>query len=540
VSARPFAPDEVRSAEVVVLGAGVAGLAAALHSAGREVLLVDATAFAAGGSSVHAQGGVAAALGADDSPSVHAEDTMSAGAGLCEREVVERVTAEGPRRVAELLRQGARFDRLADGSLALGREGAHRRRRVAHAAGDATGREMVRALAAAVRSAPHVAILEGALALDLILDRGRVAGVAAVGRDGRHLLLAASEVVLATGGIGGLWRRTTNPPESIGGGLAMAIRAGAAVADLEFMQFHPTALDVASERLPLLTEALRGEGARLVDRRGRRFMADEHPEAELAPRDVVARAIWRRLRAGDRPMLDATALGESLELRFPTVVRLCREHGFELAREPVPVTPAAHYHMGGVVVDARGRCTVPGLWACGEVARSGLHGANRLASNSLLEALVYGAAVGEALAATRRGRSHPLRTRELAARAALEVAAAPRLAAAPERERAAAAAVRALLWDGAGLERDAGGLRRAAEGLAALEAAIADRGGGELASMLLVAGLVVAAAATRTESRGAHFRSDAPLAADCWRQALVFAGRRMLPPRPVTSRAVGG
>jgi L-aspartate oxidase len=239
-------------------------------------------------------------------------------------------------------------------------------------------------------------------------------------------------------------------------------------------------------------------------------------------------------------MLDATALGGVLERRFPTVVRLCREHGFELAREPVPVTPAAHYHMGGVVVDACGRSTLPGLWACGEGARSGLHGANRLASNSLLEALVYGAAVGEALAATCRERSHPLRTRELAARAALQVAAAPRLATAPEGERAAAAAVRALLWDEVGLERTAGGLRRGAEGLAAIEAATAGRGSGELASMVLVAGLVVAAAAARTESRGAHFRSDAPLAADCWRQTLVFAGRRMLPPRPVTSRAAGG
>ncbi|HSO24470.1 MAG TPA: L-aspartate oxidase, partial [Chondromyces sp.] len=449
MNATVFHPDELRVADVLVVGGGVAGLSAALHARGRRVLLVGKTVFAGGGSSVHAQGGVAAALDPGDSPARHAEDTLAAGVGLCDDEVVRRVTAEGPRRIGELLVWGARFDRGNDGTLALGREGAHSLRRVAHAAGDATGREMVRALAAAARAASEVEIMDGVLALELIRDRGTVAGVAAVDRNGRRLLLAASEVVLATGGTGALWQRTTNPPESTGDGLAMAIRAGAAVADLEFVQFHPTALDVGGERLPLLTEALRGEGARLVDGRGRRFMLEVHPAAELAPRDVVARAIWRQLREDDEVFLDATAIAADLEERFPTVVGLCREHGFELAREPVPVTPAAHYHMGGVVVDRDGRTTVPGLWACGEVARSGLHGANRLASNSLLEALVYGAAVGEALAAGCRERVHQLRARDLAARAAVPVAAAPWLDGAAAAERAAAARLRELMWEGA-------------------------------------------------------------------------------------------
>ena len=534
-----FDPDQVRTADVLVVGGGVAGLTAALHARGREVLLVGKTPFAAGGSSVYAQGGIAAALAPDDSPARHAEDTLAAGAGLCDDEVVRRVTAEAPRRIGELLVCGAEFDRRADGSLALGREGAHSRHRVAHASGDATGLEMVRALASAVRTAAHVEIVDDVLALELVLDRGAVAGVAAVDRDGRHLMLAAPEMVLATGGIGALWRRTTNPPESTGAGLAMAIRAGAAVADLEFVQFHPTALDVSGERLPLLTEALRGEGALLVDRGGRRFMLDEHPDGELAPRDVVASAIWRRLRDGDEIRLDATAITPDLERRFPTVVGLCREHGFDLAREPVPVTPAAHYHMGGVIVDRDGRTTVPGLWACGEVARTGLHGANRLASNSLLEALVFGAAAGEALAAGCRERVHPVRALALAARAALPVAAAPWLGEASGPERAAADRLHSVMWEGAGLERDAAGLRRAAEALAELRDSAA-AGRGELDTMLTVAAMVVRAAAARTESRGAHLRADFPRPAECWRQPLVFEGGRMLPPHPLTARTVTG
>ncbi|MFV2071797.1 MAG: L-aspartate oxidase [Thermoanaerobaculales bacterium] len=531
--------SELRSAEVVVLGGGAAGLMAALHAHGREVVLVTKSAFGKGGSSVLAQGGVAAAVGGDDSPARHAEDTVAAGAGLCDPEVVWRVTGAGPERIGELLALGARFDRRADGRLALGREGAHSRRRVAHAAGDATGAELVRALASAVRAADHIRIDQNVLAIDLVLDRGAVVGVLAVDREGLRILYAASEVVLATGGIGRLWRSTTNPEEATGDGLAMAIRAGACAADFEFVQFHPTTLAVGGSPVPLLTEALRGEGAVLVDESGNRFLFFEHPQAELAPRDVVARAIWRRLQAGERVFLDATGVSGRVEERFPTVAGMCRERRLDLGREPVPVTPAAHYHMGGVMTGAEGRTSVPGLWACGEVARTGLHGANRLASNSLLEALVYGAAVGEALTVAIRAPAHPVRVREAANRAAAGIAATPWLNAAPAAEKELETTLRALMWEGVGLERNAAGLRRVAEELAELENA-AGPGGGELGNMLLVGRMVVRAATVRTESRGAHYRTDSPRPCACWRQPLVFEGERMLRPQPIQLPAAGG
>ncbi len=535
----PFQPDELRTAEVLVVGGGVAGLTAALHARGRDVLLVSKSPFAEGGSSVYAQGGVAAALAAEDSPADHAADTVAAGAGLCDEDVVAAVTADGPRRIGELLVLGARFDRREDGRLALGREGAHRRDRVAHASGDATGAELVRAIAAGVSGSRHVRLEDGVLVLDLVLDRGAVVGAAAIDRDGQHILYVASEVVLATGGIGRVWLRTTNPAEVTGDGLAMALGAGARAADLEFMQFHPTALDVGTSPLPLLTEALRGDGAVLIDDTGERFMRREHPQAELAPRDIVARGIWRRLRDGRRVFLDARASAERLEGRFPTVVGLCREHGFELAAEPVPVTPAAHYHMGGVMVDERGHSSLPGLWAVGEIARTGLHGANRLASNSLLEGLVYGAAAGEALAAGARQPVHSMRAREAAGRLALGVADSPWLADADGSERELEERLREIMWQHVGLVRDAAGLKRAAIELEELEA-FGGVGRGELANLLAVARMVNRAATIRTESRGAHHRSDTPSASPCWRQPLVAVGDRFLDPHPVVPAIASG
>ena len=539
MSSTVFHPDELRTAEVLVLGGGVAGLSTAIHARGRAVRVVTKSAFATGGSSVLAQGGVAAALGGDDSPARHAADTIAAGAGLCDPEVVRRVTADGPRRIGELLVFGAGLDRRVDGSLALGREAAHSRHRIAHAAGDATGAELVRALAGAVHAADDIRIDEHVLALGLVLDRGAVVGVMAVNREGLRILYIASEVVLATGGIGRLWRHTTNPDEATGDGLAMALRAGARVADLEFVQFHPTVLAVGGTPMPLLTEALRGDGAVLVDETGARFMLDEHPDAELAPRDVVARAIWRRLRDGGSAFLDATSLADRIGDRFPTVVGLCREHGLDLAAEPVPVAPAAHYHMGGVMVDAEGRSSLPGLWVVGEAARTGLHGANRLASNSLLEALVYGAAAGEALAVECRDPAHPVRVREAASRAAVPIAAEPWLDRAGPSELKIDGLVREIMWAGAGLVRDAAGLYRAADDLSHLET-MAEPGRGELDNISLVARMVVHAAATRTESRGAHYRSDFPNASTCWRQEHVFEGERMLDPHPVTPATASG
>jgi len=490
----------VTSNDVVVVGSGVAGLSAALALAPRRVLLVTKTELANGGSSAWAQGGVAAAVAADDSPGAHAEDTLAAAAGLADAGAVAALTSEGPARVRELIALGARFDRDAAGNLLLGREGAHGRRRILHANGDATGAEMVRALTAAVRRAPHVTVEERAFAEDLVLaDDGGVIGVV-TRRDGRTVFHRAAAVVLATGGYGQLYARTTNPPEVTGDGVAMAARAGAELADLELVQFHPTALDVEADPVPLVTEALRGEGALLVDDRGERFMLAVHPRAELAPRDVVARAIFRRQQDGRRVLLDATAtVGERFPERFPTVYACCRRHGLDPRRQAIPVTPAAHYAMGGVAVDAHGRASLAGLWACGETASSGVHGANRLASNSLLEALVFGARV----AADVGGRTFP------AGPAALRGTVWRETGGGRRTRGDARARLRELMWRRVGLVRDAAGLATSLDELAGLARDVSTRPS-ETGNLLLLGRLVTAAALARRESRGAHYRSDYP------------------------------
>ena len=345
-------------------------------------------------------------MGPGDSPALHAADTLAVAGELGDPAAIARLTSEGPERLAQLLALGARFDRDRTGQLDLAREAAHSRARVLHAR-DATGAEVVRALGASLGEQSGLVVFERAFALELVLDGGRLAGVLARHADGALVLHRARAVVLATGGIGQVFARTTNPPEATGDGLALAWRAGARLADLEFVQFHPTALDVGADPMPLLTEALRGAGATLVDADGRRLLADAGPQAELLPRDVVARALWSALASGRRALLDAReAVGEAFPERFPTVFEACRQHGLDPRVEPIPVAPAAHYHMGGVDVDLEGRTSVPGLWAAGEVACTGVHGANRLASNSLLEALVFGArvarSVGEALPHVRR------------------------------------------------------------------------------------------------------------------------------------------
>jgi len=527
-TARP--PDAIRDADVVVLGSGVAGLATALHARGRRVVVLSKTEFAGGGSSVLAQGGVAAALGLDDSPAQHARDTLAVGCDLNDPRVVRLVTEEGPRRIRELLRLGARLDRDPRGRLALGREAAHSRRRVAHAAGDATGAELVRTLSDAVRRSPNVSFEDGVLALDLVVDRGRVIGLMTVDGSGELVLHLASAVVLATGGIGQIYQYTTNPTEATADGLAMAARAGARLAGLEFVQFHPTALAVGGNPLPLLTEALRGEGAVLVDDTGTRFMERVHPAAELAPRDIVARAIWRHQQDGHEVLLDATGLADRLADRFPTVLELCLQRGLDPRLQPMPVAPAAHYHMGGVSVDLHGRTSIDGLWACGEAAHTGLHGANRLASNSLLEALVFGARIGERLAARGPGVTPP-RGASLPAVPRLRVARTPRLAgeAASIAER-----LRTVMWDGVGLERTAPGMRMAMRDIHALSEQ-APQGVGELANLLVAARLVAQAAWARTESRGAHYRSDIPWQDLHWRQDLFFEGQEPIEPRPVAA-----
>ncbi len=522
--------ENTASCDVVVVGSGLAGLAAALYADGRSVTVLSKSGFGRGGSSPHAQGGVAVAWADDDSPEQHAADTMAVSGSLANAEVTRLVTSEGPGRVAELLRLGAQLDRDPSGHLALGREAAHSRRRVAHAAGDATGAELVRTLATAVTESDRIELKDRILALDLLVDDGRIAGVLAADESGRVVTFAAPAVVLATGGCGRLFEHTTNSVESTGDGIAMAARAGARLVDLEFVQFHPTALADGSDPMALLTEALRGEGAKLIDDDGKRFMVPLHPGAELAPRDVVARSIWRLEAAGGHAFLDATSLAERLDQRFPTVMRLCRERGLDPRSQPIPASPAAHYHMGGVEVDTHGHTSIDGLYACGEVAATGLHGANRLASNSLLEALVFGDRVGEALSGSLAAPPAHHRRRRPGGRPQLPWR---RLDRDTARLRAE---LRRVMWRHVGLERDAAGLRQALEELDRLHHAQRGRPG-ELANMLLSARLVATAALAREESRGSHFRSDFRSTEPRWCRHLVFEGERLPPPASLGGRA---
>ena len=505
---------EVRDADVLVIGTGVAGLSAALTLSeglsARRVSVLSKSAFGGGGSSPWAQGGVAAAMAKDDSPRVHAEDTLAAGAGLCDEHAVASLTEEGPELLRALIRHGARFDRGERGDLKLGREGAHSRRRILHAGGDATGREMVRALVAAVRGQPRLEIFEHTEVTDLVRRHDRIVGV--IARHGLTWVFHRSpSVILATGGFGQLYARTTNPVENTGDGLAMAARAGARLIDLEFVQFHPTALDVEADPSPLVTEALRGEGSILIDETGHRFMPAIHELAELAPRDVVARALWRLQAAGRRTYLDTReAVGDAFPERFPTVWNHCKRHGLDPRREPIPVTPAAHYTMAGIQTDALGRTSLDGLWACGEVSASGVHGANRLASNSLLEALVFGHRVARDVAGQETGSVK-------GGDVVRETASFPN-----DHRRE----LRQLMWRDVGLVRSRESLERSIETLDRLTSTSGSGlPAGEAQNLWTVARLVSAAALVREESRGSHYRTDFPESDIAWRRRLAWTYR---------------
>lgn len=475
----------------VVVGSGLAGLVAALALAPEPVVLVTRAGLGAETSSARAQGGIAASLGADDGADLHLADTLAAGDGLCERDAAAFITGRAAEAVRELEKHGVRFDREADGSFALGLEAAHSRRRILHVDGDASGAGMVRALAEAVGRAPSIAVLAGVSVGRLLTDENGISGLLCTGPDGAAVL-PTRHVVLATGGLGGLYEATTNPAGNFGQGVALAARAGALLADMEFVQFHPTALDSPLKnpfgQLPLVSEAVRGEGAVLVNSHGERFLAGI-PGAELAPRDVVARAVSAEIAAGRRVFLDArSALGSRFAGRFPLIDALCRQAGIDPATQPIPVRPAAHYHMGGVATDLRGRSSVPGLWVIGEAACTGLHGANRLASNSLLEAVVMGMeAAQDILHAAPRGSKN-----------AVGMTDAPP---APD-----IAAVRQVVSRHLGMLRNAAALHTAMEELLPLA-----EGGGAAADPAIVGLLIAVFAAERTESRGAHARTDFPL-----------------------------
>ncbi|VEG48249.1 L-aspartate oxidase [Mycolicibacterium chitae] len=499
----PLAGMWQQRADVVVIGTGVAGLTAALaaHRAGRSVVVLSKAAPGTGATATfHAQGGIAVALGDDaDAVATHVADTVAAGGGLCDPHAVESIVADGRRAVAQLVGDGARFDEVASGQWSLTREGGHSRRRIIHAGGDATGAEVQRALDAA---AERLDIRYEHVAAEILLDDGAVVGVQVLSPQGMGVLHTAA-VILATGGLGQLYAATTNPAGSTGDGIALALRAGAAVSDLEFIQFHPTMLfaapssDRADTRRPLITEALRGEGAILVDAQGNSVMDGLHPMRDLAPRDVVAAAIDANLRTTGSACvyLDARSIA-GFEARFPTVTASCRAVGIDPTRQPIPVVPGAHYSCGGVVTDVAGRTDVPGLFAAGEVARTGMHGANRLASNSLLEGLVVGGRAGRSAA------DHAASVGAVTARAVRR----------DEHEMVERSELQHAMSRDASVVRDGAGLARLTETLAAAHRRPAStRARFEDAVLTVTARAVALAAAERTETRGSHHRSDHPL-----------------------------
>lgn len=474
----------------VVVGAGLAGLMTALSLAPEPVVLLSRAPLGAETSTGWAQGGLAASLADDDTPALHLEDTLAAGGGLVAAVAARSILDAAPDAVRRLAALGVNFDRNGE-DFQLGLEAAHGRRRIVHADGDATGREIVRALVAAVRKTPSITVLEGIEARRLIVEDGTIAGVVCVGPKGEAMTIPTARVVLATGGIGGLFSDSTNPRASQGQGLALAARAGALLSNLEFVQFHPTALDTAARPMGLVSEAVRGEGAVLIDETGERFLR-HLPGAELAPRDEVARGIWQHLSGGHQVYLDARQRpGAGFARRFPGIDRLCRQAGFDPALQPLPVRPAQHYHMGGIAVDGQGRSSLPGLWACGEVACTGLHGANRLASNSLAEAAVCAAWVADSV------RSAPAASRRFAGTSIAANAA--------DLRAGDAESTRPILSRALGVVRDRAGLEAAIAELLPLATSTRPGSGPALVGLMLAV-----SALCRQESRGAHCRTDFP------------------------------
>jgi L-aspartate oxidase len=484
-----------RTPSILIVGGGLAGVFCALKLAPLPVTILAPAGI--GGASAWAQGGVAAAVSEGDTPEVHAADTIAAGAGLVDADIALGVALEARARIDDLLGYGAPFDRDALGVLQPSREAAHTHRRIVRVKGDAAGRAIMETLARRVRETPSIEVVEGVSAFETVTREGRAIGVLGRDANGQTRFLGGSALVFATGGVGHLYSVTTNPIDARGAGVAMAARAGALIADAEFVQFHPTAIDIGADPAPLATESLRGEGAVIVDRSGHRFLADIDPAAELAARDIVARGVFKSIASGNGAFLDARAsIGAAFATKFPTVYASCMAAGIDPVTAPIPIAPAAHYHMGGIATDAKGRASLPGLWAAGEVACTGLHGANRLASNSLLEALVFGARVAADVAASARDETTAaFHAREQSHHDVIDHAVVEEL-------RDVMAAYVGVVRDGAGLARALGAINRLRR----------QATGAQTQNMLTTALLIASAAFARRESRGAHFRSDFPTA----------------------------
>ncbi|TWT83908.1 L-aspartate oxidase [Planctomycetes bacterium CA13] len=510
-----------RFADILVIGGGLAGLRAANAVESNQSVLVVTKNQLRESNSNYAQGGIAGVMNPNDRFEEHVRDTLVAGGNLCDSGTVDMVVREGPRRIEELIEWGTEFDHFK-GALALGREGGHSRERILHAHGDATGREIMRAVIQHTRELPNVDIWDHTFTVDLLTYEGRCRGAIVVDENQRPLIVWAKETILCTGGAGQVYRESTNPPVATGDGLAIAYRAGVELRDMEFLQFHPTVLYIAGSSRSLITEAVRGEGAHLLDSTGHRFMPDYDPRAELAPRDIVSQSIVRQMELTKHPCvyLNLSHIDSELVMRrFPGIAGVCGKFGLDITSDRIPVRPGAHYMIGGVTVDRQGRTSLPGLWAAGEATSSGLHGANRLASNSLLEGLVYGAHAGEA--ATRAVAEGASKLEALPIQHPIH----------PSGESFDVADVRvslkSLMGRLAGVERDAEGLRAAADSVRSYAAYVMPRQfnsveGWELQNMLLTAWCMVRAALARTESRGVHFRSDYPETDDeNWRRHLT-------------------
>lgn len=509
--------------DVLIIGGGVAGLRAANAVAPELSVLVVTKDALQQSNSQYAQGGIAGVMDPEDRFEDHIADTLSAGGSLCDRAVVELVVREAPERIRELIEWGTHFDEHL-GSLVLGREGGHGRPRVVHALGDATGQEMMRAMIERTRRLPHVRIWENTFTIDLLTYEGVCRGALVLRPNGDRTFLWSKQTILATGGAGQLYRESTNPPVATADGHALAYRAGAELRDMEFLQFHPTVLYIAGSSRSLITEAVRGEGAYLVDCRGHRFMPDYDQRAELAPRDIVSQAIVSQMEKTRHPnvYLDLAHLdGSFVRSRFPGIAALCAKFGLDITQDRIPVRPGAHYMIGGVTVDSAGRSSVPGLWAAGEVSSSGLHGANRLASNSLLEGLVFGCYAGRGAADVARQMPDDFRALPLP-HDALE---SPRE---PLDQADITNSLKSLMWRSAGVRRNRESLLNALETIVhwsryVLVRQFDEPRGWELQNMLTVARILVEAALAREESRGVHLRTDFPALDDVqWNRHLTF------------------